>query len=625
MRGKTAIRPLCSTSAILRALLGGLLLCLGTAGTPAGAATAIDPERGLSQPTDWQWLTDRSEAQINALRAEGWRLVDLEVERHSPTRFATVFVRNSGPQARAGQWWFGISAARVIELTRDEGRRPIDLESYMLDGRRRYAIVTVRNRGTARKGWRMAVGQVPAGINIKMRRFEMRPIDIDTYVVNGVRRYSFIAINNRGVDARSWAWYHNVTPEFVQEKLEQHRARLIDIERPSEGKLTVVMVRNKEGVFTLHTQDLTQSQLGKLVDSNGVRIVDLEHYGDLWAAVMVDNVDSETGRLRSIIRASPYLSGYFGAFAKEVAGPTHVGLAHRSPYQPMSVMKLIPHLYLMDRLDSGTVNLDTETLRWTTLAGKPEDVWCKGAGGSTAVHGSSLRETLELSLRLSLNPAHKALIDTYGLDAIVNRVHAMGLPGFQLYADCRPGVEPWRSNTSTLAEIGELFEGVDTRRFFPNAWDHVSGEFYGLMADLPAELFRPIVEQEAAKLRKEPVVNEFISGITLDGKPGHYEYQAATDAPHTTWRAFSYRVAFPARQTVPGRGGGPVVLNVPRLHVGGFFVNELRVPCNQIEAVRMLDKASQECRDYIKAMDETWVTLITELQRTAIHQALETW
>lgn len=606
----------------LVALLLGLV-ALSDAG--AAGAAPIDPERNVAEPTEWQWFTDRSAAQINALRAEGWRLTDIEVERVNPSRFAAVFVRNSGSYARRGNWGFGLSADRIIEFTRDEGRRPIDLETYMLNGRRRYAVVTVRNEGAARKGWRMAVAQVPAGININARKYGIRLVDLDTYVVNGVRRYSYIGVSERGADARAWWWWHNVTPEFVQQKVEQLGARLIDIEHPSPGKLSVVMVRNKENVFTLHAHDLSQLQLGRLVDSNGVRITDIEHYGDQWAAVMVDNVQGETARLRSIIRASPYLSGYFGAYAKEVAGPTHVALAHRSPYQPMSVMKLVPHLYLMDRLDSGTVNLDTETLKWTTLASKPEEIWCKGAGGSTAVHGNSLRETLELSLRLSLNPAHKALIDTYGLDAIVNRVHEMGLTGIQLYADCRPGVEPWRSNTSTLAEIGELFEGVDTRRFFPNAWDHVSGEFYGLMADWPAEWFRPIVEQEAAKLHKEHVVNEFISGITVDGKGGSYEYQSATDAPRTAWRAFSYRAAFPAKQTVPGRGGGPVILIVPRHHVGGFFVNELTVPCNQVEAVRMLDKVSQECRDYVKAMDETWVTLITELQRTAIRQALETW
>ena len=106
----------------------------------------------------------------------------------------------------------------------------------------------------------------------------MRLVDLATYVVNGKRRYSYIGIVNTGVDAKAWWWYVNVSPQFVQQKAQEHGARLIDVERPAPGLMTVIMQRNDESAYSRHVYDYALSDLLRFQASNGVRITDLERY-----------------------------------------------------------------------------------------------------------------------------------------------------------------------------------------------------------------------------------------------------------------------------------------------------------------------------------------------------------
>ena len=51
-------------------------------------------------------------------------------------------------------------------------------------------------------------------------------------------------------------------------------------------------------------------------------------------------------------------------------------------YQPLSVLKLIPHLYVMDKLDKdpGLDMLDQANgISWVAPKNKPDEVWCPTA------------------------------------------------------------------------------------------------------------------------------------------------------------------------------------------------------------------------------------------------------
>src|SRR5262249_41496062 len=141
---------------------------------------------------------------------------------------------------------------------------------------------------------------------------------------------------------------------------------------------------------------------------------------------------------------------------------------------------------------------------------KPDEIYCpyRDAGKATQMNSDSLRNTLKRGLGESLNRAHEALVNKYGSDTINTRIQKLGLEDTKVYPGCPqpPGVKDWTFNTSTLSDLGKLFEGVDTKVFFPHHWDKVSKEFYGLMADWwsapGVKSIKAVVNDEASKAGK---------------------------------------------------------------------------------------------------------------------------
>lgn len=603
----------------------GLLIALVVPAV-AGAA-AIDPERNLAQPVPSLWTSERSEAGIKELIAKGWRLTDISVERQDPVRFAGVFVANSGPYARNWGWWFGKSSAEVNALTGNVGYRLIDVEPYTVDGQRRFAIVDVANEGEAAKEWGWNYDLTVPQITAEAERFDFRVVDLDAYVVDGRRLYSYVGIKNQGVDARGWWLYENVTQKFVDQKLAENGARPVDVESLSRSSLgptrvSVVMVDNPEGTFTLPFVEATLPWLEERRASNGVRVAELEPHGDRWTGVLIDNIDGEDARMRSVVRETVFKAGYFGVFAKRVGGPTYVGLADQDGYNPASVLKLVPLLYVMDLVDRGKVDLD-RTISWRTPYGSPEQVLCERPPrlGKGELHSYSLRETLRRSLGESLNPAHEALLQTFGRETIVNWARAVGLKSVRIYPRCAHGTTPnWFSNGTTLAEMGSLFELVDEKRVFHDNWSTTRDTFYGLVLSYLPVVFRDVVTEEAAKLGKSAAVVAFLADTHLDGKPGSYiEYQAGR--ARTIGRSFSYRVTFPVRVPV---GGGAGSVTEPVAHVGGFFVNNLYTPCLE-SGETSPSGPTPACRKFEQDIESAFWKVVTEAQRPAIREALETW
>jgi hypothetical protein len=607
-------------------------LAAGLIGGTANASAAVqDPERNAAVPTGWHVWIRQSKADIDQLALNaGERVVNVQVASTSPLLFTAVMVKNIGPYARTGGWSYG-SEADVTNKLNAEQARLIDLEPYTVNGQRRFAYVWVKNTSDAAKGWHWNYDLTLDGVTDEINKYGVRLIDLDTYVVNGQRRYSYIGIANQGVDGRAWWWYPDVTPQFVQQKVQENHARLIDIERPSAGLMTVIMERNDENAYSRHVYDYTLRDLLRFQASNSLRIIDLEEYvknGNVrYAASLIENATPENQRIRGIWRSSTMANApsgsdaWFGIYAKEVGGPVDVGLAQSMTFQPLSVLKLAPHLYVMDLLNKDAdLSLldDANGISWTALKGKPDDIYCPYHDGNvpTQVYSDTLRNTLTRGLGESLNRAHEALVNKYGSDAINTRVHQLGLANTNVYPGCQqlPGVKDWTFNTSTLTDLGKLFEGVDTKGFFPHHWDKVSTEFYSLMADWDLASIRAVVADEATKAGKSAIVNAFMSHVTLNGKGG------GTLVPQAdgTWqggRSFFGRLELPFVT-------GPNKAFTIKTFVGGYFVDNFTAPCNEDTAAKSPDV---NCRNWKTKQDAAYALLGSEPYRLAIRKALTTW
>lgn len=596
--------------------------------TPAAAVQ--DPERNATTPTRWHFWVGQTKAKIDQLaKKSGERVVDVNVDSVTPLRFSAVLVRNSGPYARTGGWSFGSEADVTNKINSEQGRL-IDLEPFTLFGKRFFAYVWVRNNGDAGKAWHWNYDLTVKQVVAEIKKHKVRLVDLGTYVANGKRRYSYIGIANNGVDARAWWWYVNVTPQFVQQQAQAHGARLIDVERPKSGLMTVIMQRNDESAYSRHVYDYTLSDLLRFQASNGVRITDLERYvknaSIRYAASLIDNASAENRRIRSIWRSSTMANApngtdaWFGIYGKEVKGPVDVGLAHTMAYQPLSVLKLIPHLYVMDRLDKdpGLDMLDQPNgISWVSPKNKPDEVWCPGQQGPIQTYSETLRTTLTRGLGESLNRAHEALVKKYGSAAINTRIHALGLTSTNVYLGCpQPaGKKDWTSNRSTLSELGELFEHVDDKTFFKNQWQQVSGEFYGLMANWGVNGIKNVVTNEAAIAGKSGIVNAFMASVTLNGKGGGTILPQADGTFHGG-RGFFGRLELPFRT---GRGSRVTTI---RTFAGGYFVDNFKAPCDEATAA---ESRNRNCRTWKTMQNATYDLFMGEPYRLAIRRAIATW
>src|SRR6266540_2476505 len=571
----------------LVAAVVAVLAIASTAGSAIAGATGRpvqDPERSATTPTGWHVWIGQSKADLDKLAQDsGERVVNVQVVSTSPLRFSAVLVKNVGLDARTGGWSYG-TESDVTNAINANGGRLIDLEPYTVNGQRNFAYVWVKNAGEAGKGWHWNYDLTVDGVTDEINKYGVRLIDLDTYLVNGKRRYSYIGIANQGVDGKAWWWYPDVTPKFVQQKAQENHARLIDVEQ--------------------------------YVKNGKVR----------FAASLIDNATPENQRIRGIWRSSPMANApsgndaWFGIYAKEVSGPVDVGLAQSMTFNPLSVLKLVPHLYVMDRLDKGQVNLDDPNgISWTSLKGMPDAIYCpnRDAGLATQTDSESLRTTLTRGLGESLNRAHEALVNKFGSNAINTRIHQLGLNDTNVYPGCpQPtGVKDWTFNTSTLTDLGKLFEGVDTKVYFPSKWTVVDKEFYGLMADWPVNGgIQAVVADEAAKAGKGAIVSAFMKKVTLNGKGGG-TLLPQSDGTYQGGRSFFGRLELPFVT-------GPNKATTIKTFVGGYFVDNFTAPCNEDDATTSPDAS---CRNWKKKQDATYQLFGGEPFRIAIRKAIATW
>jgi beta-lactamase family protein len=288
----------------------------------------------------------------------------------------------------------------------------------------------------------------------------------------------------------------------------------------------------------------------------------------------------------------------------------------------LSALKLVPHLYVMDLLDEdpGLDMLDDpKGISWTSLKNKPDEIYCpfRDAGAATQMNTESLRTTLTRGLGESLNRAHEALVNKYGFGAINNRVHAMGLKETNVYPGCpQPqGQNDWTSNRTTLSDLGRLFEGVDTKQFFPKHWGQVSAEFYGLMANWGVNGgIKAVVADEAAKAGKSAIVDAFMKKVTLNGKGGG-TIIPQPDGTYQGGRAFFGRLELPFVV-------GPNKTTTQKTFVGGYFVDNFTAPCNEDKAA---SSPNQACVNWKKKQDATYQLFFSEPFRIAIRKAITTW
>lgn len=611
-----------------RALLGGALS--GILALAGSAAAVPDPGRNDATPTGWAWYTHVSEPALSSyIKRNKMRLIDIEVVKAKPTRFASAMVHNSGGYGRSWHWYYGLSFNQATTLKNiTSGReRVLDVESYVRNGKRRYAVLLVDNRGQHKTGWKWYLNVTPGFI--KNHRKNFRIIDLDRR--SGSKRYDVVMVRNKGKQARKWWYYYKRTPGQVANLLKKKNARLVDLERDG-NRFTVVMVRNT-GIKWWWYHGVRPGQITEFINQNGARVVDIERYRTggktRYGVVMVNNLDPLSTKIRGIMAPGAGRAAY-GFYAKKVGGPVVAALQSTKVFEPASAVKALHHLHSMREVEDNQASL-TQFVDWyahpdfparyPNSSGYAEDKnVCAYEPDGTPILSTKYSDPLgpvilKQMMERSDNRATDAVVNLFGLSAINDTADDVGMSQTEVNhrIGC-PGSST--SNELTLRDIGRLYEGVADGTELDSS---LRDEFYDYMPQGTSGWFG-VVDQEAAALGMSAGdIAAFKEAIRGASKGGSYTNgvgcPSGTSGVCQLLRRTGAGVVYLPFRT--GRSGSIVL----EPYVYGSFVDG-PFSCGPSNVVEDKETA---CDDEITTIGMVRSAAHREMMRGPIRQALQTW
>lgn len=496
------------------------------------AATTSD----LSVPTNWSWWHGVDAAFLNNKTAqEGSRIIDIEVDSASPTRFTAALVKNAGSYAAGWHWWFGQTLAQIGQKLAQNNERLVDLESYVSGGQRLYAAVMVSNTGANNKAWWYYAGQTSAQLATRVSQTGGRIVDLDSYDTSGGTRYDAVLIKNAGADSRNWHYYFNVSAAEVSAKLSQNSSRLTDIEDRGNGRFDIVMERSSAKWWWYYGK--TETDINNLAAQNGARIFDIEKRSDgRFAAVMINNSNATSTRVGDILRganSSDTVSS--GAFLKEVNGPVVASVNENRRYEPASGIKALAHVTALRAVTAGSASLG-ESINYYFDPSDPTnpDICPENALPNTASNRitTTLSQALERMMERSDNRTTRAVQLRFG-NALLNATAlALGMTRSQ-YTQIIGCGDP--GNYLTARDIAALYERV--RNGTAGLSAAATAQFDRLMLDedtvdtegvafnegVPGFVRAAVSEEAAARLglpASDPLVQSFAAAFLAKVRSG---------------------------------------------------------------------------------------------------------
>ncbi len=270
----------------------------------AAAQEKVIHERTLTQPTGWWQYHNVTPQQLSGfVDQHKARIIDLDVNDASPLRVSAALVANSGSYASGWWWYYGLTAQQVSDKLNEHKARLLDVDPYLVGGALRFAVVMLPNTGAGAVGWWWYYGQTPQQLSAKLDEHKARLVDLERYRDGNQVRYAAIMVSNQGAKATGWWWYYGQTADQVPQRIKQHDARLLDVERYGAGgnqRFDIVLVPNtgSSAVGWWWYYGLSGEQLLEESRRHGARLFDIEPPQDGasgYAGIMIDNGMTRNG------------------------------------------------------------------------------------------------------------------------------------------------------------------------------------------------------------------------------------------------------------------------------------------------------------------------------------------
>ncbi len=479
----------------------------------AAAGLAQEDVRDQSTPTNYGWYYGVSAATIDGAFNQGYRPVDIEVESTDPLRFTTALVRNSGAYATSSWWYYGLTATQLANYIASNQARLIDLEAYEVAGQTRFACVMVSNTGNDQKTWWYYYGQTGAQVANLLNANNGRPVDVDSYEINGTTYYSVVMIHNTGADYRDYAWYYNASLATVQASIANGR-RLQDFDRRPNGNYNAVLVSENSPPAWTYWYGLDAQGVGDRLGNHGHRPIDLETYEvngqRRFLLVTINNSNALTTSVGNLMRATT--DGDVGCFLERINGSELAALNASRQFEPASTMKTLHHVHAMRRVSLGLVQMGTNLNVFTATS------------GSCPVDSNPVSEDLTVVLRDMMensdNNRTQAVTAFFGENNINATATALGMGSTSLnhrIGCAGPAIND--PNRITLRDLGRLH--TEVANGYLGSW---RDEFYEHMLNGTSwGGIGTVIDQEAAQVGVSPAaLTSFKALVELARKGGSY-------------------------------------------------------------------------------------------------------
>ena len=265
-------------------------------------ATVLKFEKDLA----WSSYRDLTSAEFSDKFKEyeraGYILIDSDAyETSGGLRYAMVWRENTDQR--------GWGAYR--DMTNDEyharwkefkkkGYRPHDIESYLVNGKQRYAGIWVENKEKVSWSSERNLSTKEYGKYFKEQSAKGRRIvDVEAYSTGSGIRYAAIWIQNRaGV---KWAQYHDLDRRAYQDRVDDYSKKgylMVDCESYKIGnKQYYAAIWEKRSGYAIQVRTnctaLQYANLWREYRDKGYRLVDFERYetpgGDRYGGIWIEN------------------------------------------------------------------------------------------------------------------------------------------------------------------------------------------------------------------------------------------------------------------------------------------------------------------------------------------------
>ncbi|TMQ10438.1 MAG: serine hydrolase [Deltaproteobacteria bacterium] len=186
-------------------------------------------------------------ANINSLNA---RIVSLDAyDVGGTTYFAAVLISNTGADAKGWWWYYGVTTSQIATLLSQNNARLVDFRSYVTGGVTRYAVVMIPNTGGDAMAWWWYYGVTGSQVGSLLSQNNAFLISIEPADAGG-STFNVVMEQNPGI---YWWWYYGLSAADLGDRLSQNGARLLDVKSyfiNGSRRFAAVMVNNSNAAST---------------------------------------------------------------------------------------------------------------------------------------------------------------------------------------------------------------------------------------------------------------------------------------------------------------------------------------------------------------------------------------